>query len=160
MTKYFPHDCVTGEPGCFHTTKSITWISRRHLRPDGSPYTLSVPPDFYCDGASGKLLGIPVPEIGHGWIYHDWAYAWGKWDDGTRITRLQADEILSDVMKGEGHWFRARSWYAAVRAGAKAAWGDHRRREILRNNESLFRMIEGGIIPSRKVGPCPPRPAQ
>ena len=48
------------------------------------------------------------------WIIHDQLCSTGKFDDGTICTNWQASNVLSDILKEEGRWFRARSWFVAT----------------------------------------------
>ena len=49
-----------------------------------------------------------------GWLFHDVACRDGCFSDGTKLTNWQASKILGDILKGEGRWFRAKSWFAAT----------------------------------------------
>lgn len=46
-----------------------------------------------------------------GWLFHDVLCRDGKFKDGTPCNNLQASTVLSDILKSEGRWFRARSWF-------------------------------------------------
>ena len=46
------------------------------------------------------------------WWVHDQLCNTGKFEDGTPCTNLQASTILSDILKSEGRWFRARTWFS------------------------------------------------
>ena len=58
------------------------------------------------DGATGA---IDINSFG--WVIHDVLCRDGKFKDGTICTNWQASSVLSDILKEEGRWFRARSWF-------------------------------------------------
>ena len=80
---------------------------------------VTVPNGYLSDGSSG---GVDV--FSRGWFVHDWLCGsylgsgpkptGGQWDDGTPITNWQASMVLYDILKSEGRWFRARTWFAAT----------------------------------------------
>ena len=53
-----------------------------------------------------------------GWLYHDVLKRDKRFRDGTVCTNHQASMVLYDLLKSEGRWFRARSWYLST-----LAWG-------------------------------------
>ena len=53
-----------------------------------------------------------------GWIFHDDIKKFKKFEDGSKCTNPQASYILYDILKSEGYWFRARSWFITT-----LAWG-------------------------------------
>lgn len=69
------------------------------------------------DGATGAM-----DIISESWWVHDKVCETGLFDDGTKCTNVQASTILSDILKAEGRWFRARYWFAFTLAfgGGKA----------------------------------------
>ena len=46
-----------------------------------------------------------------GWWVHDQLCDTGTFKDGTKCTNLQASTILYDILRSEGYWFRARTWF-------------------------------------------------
>lgn len=61
------------------------------------------------DGASGAM------DIkSSSWWVHDQLCADGKWYNGTPCTRVQAANVLYDILWDEGHYLRAHSWRAAT----------------------------------------------
>ncbi len=53
-----------------------------------------------------------APDIdSFGWLFHDVLCSEGVFSDGSKCTNWQASSILSDILKAEGRWFRARSWF-------------------------------------------------
>ena len=65
------------------------------------------------DGASG------AKDIdSFGWIFHDDIKKYKKFENGTVCSNKQASYILYDILKEEGFWFRARSWFIST-----LAWG-------------------------------------
>lgn len=57
------------------------------------------------DGATGAL------DIdSYAWLFHDKLCYTGKWADGTPCTNWQASQVISDILKAEGYWFRSKTW--------------------------------------------------
>ena len=48
------------------------------------------------------------------WWVHDRLCNTGLFDDGSKCSNLQASTIIYDILKNEGRWFRARTWFAAT----------------------------------------------
>lgn len=68
-----------------------------------------VPKGYKSDGATGAM------DIwSEGWWVHDRLCDTGKWEDGTPCTNWQASTVLSDILKSEGRWVRARYWFLAT----------------------------------------------
>ena len=67
----------------------------------------TVPKGFPSDGASFIATDI----LSASWWVHDALCKFGCWDDGTPCSRMEAATVLFDILKGEGRWFRARSWW-------------------------------------------------
>ena len=44
------------------------------------------------------------------WWVHDELCLIGMWADGTKVSNWQASMVLRDILKAEGHSFRARTW--------------------------------------------------
>ena len=61
------------------------------------------------DGATGA-----IDIDSKGWIIHDVLCRDGVFEDGTKCTNLMASNVLSDILKDEGRWFRARTWFVAT----------------------------------------------
>jgi hypothetical protein len=61
------------------------------------------------DGATGAW-----DIISDAWWVHDQLCNTGMFADGTSCTNLQASTILSDILKSEGRWLRARTWFIAT----------------------------------------------
>lgn len=63
----------------------------------------------HFDGATGAM------DIdSKAWIIHDVLCRDGCFAGGDVCTNLQASTILSDILKEDGFWFRARSWFTAT----------------------------------------------
>ena len=104
------------EPKEFTVKKVRTYHSTRYNK-DITPRV-----GFKCDGSSCS------PNVGWGWLFHDWLFWWGKFDDGTPCTWRQANRIMKDVMQDEG-WPKFVVY--AYRKGIKSkhslkAWKKHR----------------------------------
>ena len=78
----------------------LSYYSWRYLK------RISVPKGYKSDGATGA-----IDIESEGWWVHDKLCDTGKFDDGTPCTNWQASMILKDILKAEGRWFRARSWF-------------------------------------------------
>ena len=50
------------------------------------------------------------------WWIHDVLCNTGLFDDGTKCSNLQASMIIYDILREEGRWFRARTWWLATLA--------------------------------------------
>jgi len=98
--------------------KEKSFYSKR----DGKRTT--VPIGFASDGATG------VSELEDCFWFHDWGYFFGKWDDGSRMSKEEADWLYKDVLKSRGYSKRSfiRRWGVKLFAGK--AWKAHRQREI------------------------------
>ena len=79
------------------------------------------------------LMGSPAGEpdfaqhAGKVYPIHDWAYEHQQWDDGTPLTRDEADSILARALDQVecAEWY-VRLVYAAVRLGGAGYWNKHR----------------------------------
>lgn len=81
----------------------ILYYSKRYNK------SVSVPKGYESDGATGAR------DINSkAWWIHDILCDKGEWLDGTLCTNWQASTVLSDVLKEEGRWFRARTWWLAT----------------------------------------------
>lgn len=65
---------------------------------------------FVSDGGSGPAEDI----VSRGWWVHDKLCTTWAWDDGTPCSNRQASAVLYDILKSEGRWFRARTWFLAT----------------------------------------------
>lgn len=68
-----------------------------------------VPLGYRSDGATGAR---DIDSIG--WWVHDFMCDTGTFSTGTPCTNQQASTVLYDILREEGYWFRARSWYLAT----------------------------------------------
>lgn len=103
-------DRILTPPANFvHDYGSIPWVAQLALGgPAGHP-----------DHAQHAGKVFPV---------HDWAYERQAWDDGTPLSRQDADEILATCLDQVecAEWY-VRAVYAAVRLGGAHYWNQHRR---------------------------------
>jgi len=88
--------------GNYRLDKQIVYTSPRYGK------TITVPAKYVSDGATGP--GIP-DLTSRAWWIHDRACSEGKWDDGTPINNWQCSTVLHDVLKEEGRWVRAKTWW-------------------------------------------------
>lgn len=72
---------------------------------------VTVQPGEY-DGSTG---GEDI--VSEGWLVHDQLCREGVFDDGTKCSNRMASLVLYDILKSEGRWFRARSWFLATFLG-------------------------------------------
>lgn len=78
---------------------------------------VKIPSGRRSDGATGAW------DINsEAWWIHDEMCRNGCFFDGAPCTNWQASTVLSDVLKRDGHWFRATTWFIATLAlgGGKA----------------------------------------
>lgn len=71
---------------------------------------VTVEAGFVSDGGSGPAEDI----VSEAWWVHDKLCTTWKFDDGTPCSNRQASLVLYDILKREGRWFRARSWFLAT----------------------------------------------
>ncbi len=83
--------------------KTISYYSERYS------HRVRVPEGYESDGATGA-----IDIYSNGWWVHDKLCDTGRWENGDLCTNLQASTVLSDILKSEGRWFRARTWFAAT----------------------------------------------
>lgn len=75
------------------------------------------PEGMQSDGATGAL------DIdSYSWLFHDRLCDTGTFEDGSPCTNWQASQIISDILKSEGYWFRSKTWLWAtwIGGGGKA----------------------------------------
>lgn len=77
---------------------------------------------FICDAATW------APNIGIAWLFHDWLFCYGKWDDGTPIKWHEANRVMMDIMIEEGwpKWVRDVYWRGIKTRWSLKAWKKHR----------------------------------
>ena len=84
-------------------TEDIFYFSNRYMK------KVKARKGEIFDGATGAM-DIDTK----GWLFHDVLCRDGHWEDGTPCNNWQASKVLSDILKAEGRWFRARSWFVAT----------------------------------------------
>lgn len=83
--------------------ETISYYSERYKR----SVVAKAGDDF--DGATGAM------DIdSRSWIFHDVLCRDGCFSDGTPCNNWQASQVLSDVLKEEGRWFRQYTWLLAT----------------------------------------------
>jgi len=86
----------------YRLTQNITYTTRYHKN-------VTIKQGMRSDGATGSF------DINSkSWWIHDQLCNTGLFDDGTKCTNLQASTIIYDILRDEGRWFRARSWFVAT----------------------------------------------
>jgi len=63
-------------------------------------HTITIPTNYVSDGASkpSKYMPFPNDHEGHYWVYHDWMYQKQCTDDGTPISKEDADDIMNQLI--------------------------------------------------------------
>ena len=114
--------CWPFEPKWYVTKHSHSYFSKRYQK------WLLVPEGFKCDGSTWS------PNIGWGWLFHDWAFFWGRWADGTPITWRQANMVMKDIQEDEGwpRWVRKTYWKGIRSKWSLSAWKGHRSKDGFR----------------------------
>ncbi len=88
----------------YRVIKAKAYFSKRYgravrIRTTDKPY----------DGATGA---IDIDSFG--WIFHDVLKRDKCFSDGSMCTNWQASQVLSDILKSEGRWFRSRTWFIST----------------------------------------------
>lgn len=78
---------------CFVVTRSYFYTTKTGKE-------IQVPEGFLSDGATG------CKELGCAFVIHDWLYAVQKYSDNSPCTRVEADDIMTEILALEGYnWF-------------------------------------------------------
>lgn len=88
----------------YQVIKSKSYFSKRYGK-RVNIYTIDPP----YDGATGAC---DIDSLG--WVFHDVLCRDGVFADGSPCTNWQASKVLTDILKDDGFWFRARTWFAAT----------------------------------------------
>ena len=88
---------------CYMLLAPIKYYSPRYKK------SSSLPAGYESDGASGAQDVCSVS-----WWVHDYMCDTERWADGSPCTGLQRSTVLHDILREEGRWFRARSWWLAT----------------------------------------------
>jgi hypothetical protein len=64
------------------------------------------------DKSDGATMAKDVDSFA--WIFHDELKLDKAFEDGSECSNYQASHVCSDLLKDSGHWFRAKSWFAAT----------------------------------------------
>lgn len=67
---------------------------------------VTVEKGFVSNGAD-----VVIDIYSNSWWVHDKLCKTGLFDDGTKCNNKQCSQILSDILKSEGRWLRARYWF-------------------------------------------------
>lgn len=85
----------------------LSYVVKTELRYYSKRYDkwISCPEGMPSDGATGAL------DIdSYSWLFHDRLCDTGVFEDGTPCNNWQASQIISDILKSEGYWFRSKTW--------------------------------------------------
>lgn len=85
----------------YRVIKDYHYFSKRYQK-----HIVARVSDKPYDGATGA-----IDINSYGWLIHDVVKRDKCFSDGSECSNLQASCILYDILKSEGRWFRARSWY-------------------------------------------------
>ncbi len=111
----------------YMTNHEYTYYSPRYNR------SITVPVDFYSDGATGAR-DIDTDA----WIVHDHICRYAVWDDGTPIDNWTASTVLGDILWVDGYKVRAVTWWWATYVfGGGAARKNGMRRVIVEGLQKL-----------------------
>ena len=100
---------------------------------------ITVRAGFLFDGNS-TLISRFNPHWLDAALLHDWIYRYPNYDDGTPISRLEADQIYYIFLKHLGVWGWVRKlFFAGVRLFGWVAWRRHRSQKCNTNFVSNFR---------------------
>ncbi len=87
--------------------------------------SITVPPDFLFDGNSTPVNRFKPSRLA-GALIHDYLYRFGKYDDGSKCTRLEADQIYYTILRKCGTWRITRAtFFAGLRLLGWYAWWKH-----------------------------------
>lgn len=101
--------------GLFRRTRTkTTYVLHREIAYYSPRYKkyATVPEGYRSDGSTG---GEDI--VSEAWWVHDILCDRGAWDDKTKCSNRQASLVLYDILKSEGRWFRARTWFLATWIG-------------------------------------------
>lgn len=87
----------------YEAVGSYTYTSPRYGK------SITVRDGFYSDGAT-----FARDLDSDSWWVHDVICRYGKWDDGTLVTRWQAAVVLYDILKEEGYVLEDFWWAVAT----------------------------------------------
>ena len=82
----------------YYLDRHYTHYSERHDK------HITADPGIY-DGATGAFDDVP-----EAWLPHDAACLKGVWDDGTPIKRIEAADLVSDILSKYGYKVRSQAW--------------------------------------------------
>ena len=104
------------EPARHYNESPKTYYSKRYKK------WVTVPIGFECDGSTWS------PNIGWAWLFHDWLFYSGKWDDGTPILWREANMVMWDIMQEEGwpEWVYKIYQRGIMSKWSYRAWQKHR----------------------------------
>jgi len=84
-------------------TNGVTYYSMRYNR-----FITAKVGDVF-DGATGAM---DIDSFA--WIFHDVLCRYGCFEDGTKCNNWQASQVVSDILKKQGHNVRSKTWFAAT----------------------------------------------
>ena len=94
------------ENGKYICDETFIYFSDRYYR------SVTVRKGFKSDGATG------AKDIkSNAWWVHDVVSRYNKFDDGFECTVLQSSFILHDILKSEGFYISAKTWFVATLIG-------------------------------------------
>ena len=108
------------EPKRLVTPYEYRYFSRRYFK------WITVPQGFHYDGATC------APNVGLSFIFHDWLFAYGRFDNGTPIKWREANLVMSDIMSDENvpRWVRNIYRRGINSHHSYKAWLKHRENDL------------------------------
>ena len=88
---------------CYVVKEEQSYYSKRYKK------FITCPVGMVSNGATGAL---DIDSFA--WLFHDRLCDTGKFEDGSLCTNWQASQIISDILKSEGYWFRSKTWLWAT----------------------------------------------
>lgn len=87
----------------YELTKDVSYFSKRYNK-----FVVAKKGERF-DGAT---MAIDIDS--YGWLIHDVLCRDGCFADGSPCNNWQASQVLSDILKSEGRWFRKYTWFWAT----------------------------------------------
>lgn len=113
------------------------------VRINANIYTLTVPANYVTDGVTSPIRNILIPNEYEDsyWVYHDYMYQYRHFDDGTLITKRQADDIMHRIIVYNK---QAPPWCRLYRLFVNNNYNMHSWRDIYRTGPCFY--IRPGVV--------------
>jgi len=87
------------------------WVITSNYRYENNSHIVEVPKGFLSDGSTFS------PDFGSGWIFHDYLYASHNFCDNKECGRIEADQIMIDILKNTKYDGFISTYYAYMFSG-------------------------------------------